>query len=180
MTAIGGTVFTAAQYNTFVRDNLNETMPGRDFSAGSWFITQGPHRIIQLTPDSDQILNATGGVSNLGETTDSTGYSDLDTVGPTVTVETNTRALVIMYCQMTNSTASVGTWMSYEVTGATTSEAQDNRALLLQANASRGQRASAMILHQDLTPGLNTFNCKYRVSSGKGYWHYRRLAVIPM
>ena len=33
MTAVSGSVYTAAQFNTFVRDNLNETAPAKATTA---------------------------------------------------------------------------------------------------------------------------------------------------
>src|SRR5690606_12967068 len=38
MTAVSGSVFTAAQFNQFVRDNLNETAPARATTAGAHFV----------------------------------------------------------------------------------------------------------------------------------------------
>jgi len=70
-------------------------------------------------------------------------------------------------------------WMSYDVSGATTSAADDNRSVQLQSAG--GQHAGAVILHTGLTAGTNTFTAKYRISSaGTATFSVRRLMVIPM
>ena len=69
--------------------------------------------------------------------------------------------------------------MSYAVSGATTSVADDNRSIQLQSTG--GQHAGAAILHTGLTPGTNTFQAKYRISSsGTATFSVRRICVIPM
>ena len=41
MTAVASSVFTAAQFNTFIRDNLNETSPAKATTAGAYFTVSG-------------------------------------------------------------------------------------------------------------------------------------------
>jgi len=171
MTAVANTVFTAAQFNTYVRDNLNQTAPALATAAGQLFVSTAANAIAARTVSADLITTS--------ETTTSTTYANLATTGPTVTVTTSASCIVAIYCNMQNS--SNAAWMSYGITGATTNAEVDNRAIQVAANAA-GQRVGAVFFHSTiLTPGVNTFTAKYRVStSGTGTFSDRRLMVIPM
>jgi hypothetical protein len=170
MTAVSGSVFTAAQFNTYVRDNLNETAPAKATSAGQIFVSTAANAIAARKVAADFISTS--------ETSSSTSYTDLATTGPTVTATTSLSAIVSTYCNMTNATNPI--WMSYALSGATTDAANDNRGI--QVQAAGGQRLGGTFFHSAiLTPGTNTFTAKYRVStSGTGTWSDRRLMVIPM
>lgn len=176
MTAIAGSVFTAAQFNTFVRDNLNECPTAKTTTAGSIFVGTGTNQLAEQIPTRDAVTTGT----LLGESTTSTSYTNLATPGPTVTVATQTQALVCLYAQLANSTSGVATWYSYAVSGATTLAPDDGTAILMQAGAGVGQRVGATILQTGLTPGINTFTAQYKVGSGTGSWNSRRLAVLPL
>ena len=172
MTAVAGSVFTAAQFNINVRDNLNETSPAKATQVSSMFIGAGPNAIVERLPD----------VNNVGttETTTSTSYTDLATVGPTVTADTGTRAMVFIRCAMDNSGANNMTYMSWEVSGASTLPASENQALNI-AGLSAGARVriSSVYLISSLTPGSNTFTAKYKVSAGTGTFLARQIAILP-
>lgn len=178
-TAVDGTIFTAAQFNSFVRDNISETMPARASTPGSLFATDASNRIAERTAQT--LIVATGDHSistGAAEATQETSYGDLPTVGPTVTITTGTQVLVSLYCGMLNSSGAAA-WMSYDVSGATTSPASDNRAIQLQSTG--GQQIGATILHDGLTPGVNVFTAKYRISSnGTGNFNRRTLSVQPL
>ncbi len=47
MPAVAGAIFTAAQYNTFVRDNLNECAPAKASVVGSYFTTSDDNQIAE-------------------------------------------------------------------------------------------------------------------------------------
>lgn len=170
MTAVAGSVFTAAQFNTFVRDNLNETAPAKATTAGSIFVTNTLNQIVERVISSDFV--------GTSETSGSTSYTPLATPGPSVTVNTSANAIVMIYCNFSNSAGNAA-WMSYEVSGATSSVANDNRAI--QLSSTNGQHVGASVFHTLLTPGSNTFTSMYRVSTaGTGSWSSRRIAVIPL
>jgi|SRR5690606_16456346 hypothetical protein len=172
MTAVSGSVFTAAQFNTFVRDNLNETAPAKATTAGAYFVTSTLNEIVERVGSRDSI--ATSG------TTTSDSYTDLSTVGPTVTVETGELALVIWGCRITNDTANASGLVSVEVSGATTNAANDVRALTFDAPEPGSLfQGSHAVFYDDLMPGTNTFTMKYRVGSGTGTFNWRRLIVLP-
>jgi hypothetical protein len=177
MTAVANSTFTAAQFNQYVRDNLNETAPAKATAAGGHFVSTGVNSIAERHTDGTTDLND-------GETT-STTFDDLDSpaaVGPSVTVDTGPSALVIVHCQLSNSGAG-SSRMAYDVSGATTISAADNRGTGIFGSAGVTLIASGVALHFGglaLNPGSNTFTAKYRVSSGTGTFTQRRIAVFPL
>ncbi|MFJ8538192.1 hypothetical protein [Streptomyces sp. NPDC093591] len=170
MTAVASSVFTAAQFNTFLRDNLNETAPAKATTAGSHFAVSGVNEIAERLSESASVL--------ISETTTGTSFTDLATVGPAVTVETGPCALVIIHGSMENTGAG-SSRMAYDVSGATTIAAADNRGIGVFGTAGTGIITSGVAWHDDLTPGANTFTAKYRVASGTGTFLSRRIVVVP-
>lgn len=171
MTAVASSVFTAAQFNTFIRDNFNETAPGKATTAGSHFAVSGINEITERLSKSAAVLTS--------ETTTGTTFTDLTTPGPAVTVDTGPSALVIVHGSMEN-TGTGSSRMGYDVSGATTIAAADNRGVGVFGVAGVGAIHSGVAWHTDLTPGSNTFTAKYRVSAGTGTFLSRRIVVVPM
>lgn len=175
MTAVSGSVYTAAQFNTFVRDNLNETSPAKATTQGGYFVTTAPNEIVERLGERD--TDADSG------TTTSTSFTDLDApadVGPTVTVDTGQLAVVLWGAQMSNDTANLSVRTGVEVSGATTNAAADIRALTYDpGDADAIFQGSHVVFFDDLNPGSNTFTLKYRVSGGTGTFLRRRLIVLP-
>lgn len=169
MTAVANSVFTAAQFNQFVRDNLNETAPAKATTAGGHFAATGVNSIAERL--SVAALVATS------QTTTSTSFTDLATVGPSVTATTGPYALVSTYNSNFNSGAAASL-MSFEVSGASSIAAADNVSIAITGASS--QRASGLFLLTTLTPGSNTFTCKYRVGAGTGTYADRRIIVFPL
>jgi hypothetical protein len=172
MTAVSGSVFTAAQFNQHVRDNLNETAAAKATTAGTYFVGNGVNTLVERSLTSD--------IVETSETTTSTSYTDLTTVGPTVTVTTGAEALIIVTADITNNTAGQSGRMTFEVSGSSTITANDIRALrvTVPAAASGNMRAS-VVTHLDLTGGTNTFTAKYRASGGTASFANRRITVMP-
>jgi len=174
MTAVANTIFSAAQFNQYVRDNLNETAPAKATSAGSYFAVDGVNSIAERTPNLDGILTA--------EETDSSAFTDLDTFGPSVTVDTGPYALVLTHCQVENDGAG-SAYAGVEVTGASSIAPALNRAINVFNSADTRVGAGTAVLYAGgllLTPGSNTFTMKYRVSSGTGTFADRRIIVMPL
>jgi hypothetical protein len=176
MTAVSGSVFTASQFNTFIRDNLSETAPAKATTVGSYFVTSATNQIVERIPSNDLIATS--------QTTSSTSYTDLATVGPTITVTTSTCALIAIYTSIGSDTAGSTAWMSFDVSGATTLAANDNRAISHRPGsvaATTDMRAGALFYLNTLTAGSNVFTAKYRVSGVMtGTYSNRRILVIPM
>lgn len=170
-TAVAGQPFTAVLYNAQIRDNLLATAPALATTISSFFAATGTNAIAERIPLQDNDQGAS--------TTASTSYTSTlaDGLLTTVTVASGTAALVMIYCNLNNSGATNNTWLSYAVSGATTSAADDNRAMLRTLTG--GERFGAMIYHAGLTPGNNTFTLQYRVTAGTGTYSIRRIGVIP-
>jgi hypothetical protein len=134
-------------------------------------------------PISAGVLMETGTVGS-SQTTTSGSYTDLSTSGPSVTLTTGTKALVIVSCQMANSGANSLSYMDYTITGSTSRSASDGTAVILrQTNAASGQNqdlrsSSASIV--SLTAGSNVFTAKYKVSGGTGTFSNREICVVSL
>lgn len=172
MTAVAGSVFTAAQFNTFVRDNLNECPAAKATTPGSIFVTSATNQVAERVPAASRV--------DVSEATTSTSFTDLATLGPAVTATTGSMAWIIVTARGNNGTASQPCLMSFEITGATTAAAADSRSLWLETDGTgEFPRASCGTMLTTLTPGSNTFTAKYRVGGGTGTFHYREIVVIP-
>jgi len=173
MTAVANSVFTAAQFNQFVRDNLNETAPAKATQVSSHFVGNGLNSIVERVMQVDNI--------GTGETTTSTSYTDLATVGPTVTLNTGARAIVLFRAAMDNNSANEACFMGFEVSGASSLAASDTSAINFDglAASSRNRLGSPYVI-TSLTAGSNTFTAKYKVTAGTGTFTTRQLAVFPL
>lgn len=183
-TAVSGSVFTAAQWNTFIRDNFNETMPAKALTAGSIFAVSGTNQIVQRVPSaviSTQQVDFTG--TSFGDPENETGTEAPGAPGPEVTVTTGVQALVGYRVNIRNASTTARCEVSYEISGETSREAAKTRSIGYSvSNSASGLnlRAGWMDLATLLTPGSNTFTLKYNVSSGTGVVTDRRLFVIPL
>lgn len=173
MTAVAGATFTAAQFNQYVRDNLNETAPAKATAASQLFVSTGANAIETRTP-------ATANVQT-NQSSTSTTYTDLTTVGPSITATTGTIALVGFGCSFANNTANSATKCSVAVSGASTVAASDNFGIIMDGiQASNFVRYGMFHAFTGLTAGSNTFTLKYAVGSNTGSWQQREIVVIPL
>jgi hypothetical protein len=176
MTAIAGAVFTAAQFNTFIRDNLMECPASKATTPGSYFTVSATNQVTERIPSAALIATS--------ESTNSATYADLATPGPSVTINTSNCALIAIYSYIAADTAGNTAWMSFDVSGATTLAANDNRALSYRPGsltASSDIRTGALFYLNTLTAGSNTFTAKFRVSGAiNGTYSNRRILVIPL
>jgi hypothetical protein len=110
------------------------------------------------------------------ETTTSTIYTDLPTVGPSVSVQTGPRALVFYDAWVQGNGTEVG-FMSIEVSGASVVLASDSVSLGWPGTTDLS--LSGHFLFTTLTSGLNTFTAKYRSETGgQVVFEFRKLQVI--
>jgi len=98
------------------------------------------------------------------QTTTSTTYADLATVGPTATIEHGTSVEVTIGAQILNSTNTISALMSFAISGANTRAATDDVAVGISNNTLIW--GSRTVLLTGLTPGVSTFTAKYRVNGG--------------
>lgn len=150
-------------------------------------VTTGKINAAAVTADklSTGAAQASVGTS---QTTTSTTYADLSTVGPavTVTVGANGILLVTISSFMSNSNANAFCEMSFELSGANTLSADDSRAVRFQMFAANTNgQYSYTILLTGLTPGSTTATAKYSVQTGgsgagTGTFSNRRISVVPL
>lgn len=175
MTFVSNTVLTAAQMNTYVRDNMNCTPPALATTPGYHFVSTGPNSVAERAIEIATV-NAT-------EQTTETDFTDLATVGPSITCVTGTRAMYFVTASTWNSTSERATWMAVGVTGASEIDPSKDNALVvdgLTQDQLNTMRATAVYVESGLTPGTNTFTCKYLVSTGTGNWKNRQLVVMAL
>lgn len=166
-------VLTAADMNTYVSDNMEETAPGIATSSGSIICGAGTNQIAQRIPDTVYVSTS--------QTTTSTSYTDLATAGPAVTVTCGSRAIVMAQAFTSNSTQGNRSFLSVAVSGSSSVAAADDWAAIYESgNANDGSSVSTTYLFEGLTAGSNTFTMKYRANGGTGAWSLRRLTVIPL
>lgn len=173
MTAVAGTAFTAAQFNTYIRDNLNTTAPAVASAAGNIIVTTGLNAVTERVPTVDFIATS--------QTSTSGSYGDLTTVGPTVTVTTGVKALATIGCQISNSSVGQGGRMAADISGANTQAAADaNSCLAESGNASDAYKLVWTTIHDPLNAGSTTWRGKYRlVGTGTATFSDRLVAVVP-
>lgn len=115
------------------------------------------------------------------ETTTSTTYVDLATVGPSVTVDTGDRTSVLLiFGQLTqNNTANSGGRSTVVVSGATTITAADNWFAGLISATANAHGVPCCVYSVAVNAGSNTFKMQYRANtSGTATFLNRSLAVM--
>lgn len=118
------------------------------------------------------------------QSTSTTTYTDLGTVGPsvTVTIGSSGLALVNIYSQMTYSSGSgPKAYTSFVVSGANTQAASDAFATEAHFQSSVTDfAAGAPFVLTGLNPGSTTFKLQYRVNTGTCNFISRRISVVPL
>lgn len=174
MTAVANTAFTAADFNKFVRDNLLCTAPALATTPGSYFCVDSPGSISERQVNSQIVLTS--------QSTSSLPWTDLATVGPTVTVQTNTVALCFYTASAANATLNEQAGVNIQITGASNISPLDTPAYWQNAKPTgQGEQSMGVFLYENLTPGSNTFTMKYRAwTAGIATFSKRQIAVLPL
>ncbi len=163
-------ILTASELNTHLRDNLNETAPAKATTAGRHFVVTADNTIAERAISnsiSSGSINVTG-----------TSYGN---TGPSVTVTTGTRALVLFGCHLKHNTDNAAVRCSVSVSGATTIAASDDWNILLDGQlAGNPIMTSVYHMFKTLNAGSNTFNMQYRVASGNADFERREIVVIAL
>ncbi len=134
------------------------------------------------TPASAAPASATATVAT-SQTTTSDSFTDLATSGPSVTLTTGTKALVIVSCLSKNDTSIRFAYMDFAISGATTRNAATTTALgLEQASGISDQLLGASRANLvTVTAGSNTFTAKYaRSGAGTATFSNRSIIVIDL
>jgi len=169
MTAVAGATFSAAQFNQYVRDNLNETGPAKVTAANQVLVSTAANALTARSPDRTSVTAS--------QSTAVTTYTDLTTVGPAVTQTTGTKAIVWCSALISNSGAN-SSRMSVAVSGASSVAADDQWAAINVGTSAN--RFGSGHLFSGLTSGSNIFTAKYNASAGTATFANRELVVFPL
>lgn len=170
MTAVAGSVFTAAQFNAHIRDNLNECPAAKATTPGGYFAVSDTNQVAQREP-ADAIVETS-------EATTSTSYTDLTTAGPSVTVTSGPKLIIHTTADLVCNTAGQTARATFNVSGATTITENDVRALKNTSTTNLRATVTTVIA---VTPGVNTVKMVYRTSgTSTATFANRRLIVLPL
>ncbi len=125
-------------------------------------------------------VNATPALIATAETTTSTSYTDLTTVGPSVTatIPNSGNALVILTVGSSNTNNGAECAMGFAAAGAAVDDA---RAVINPSrNANEVLQYSGVFFVSGLTTGSNTFTAKYRTEANTCTFRNRSIVVIPL
>lgn len=172
LTAVANTTLPAATWNSSVRDNLNATAVALASAEGQYPVATGVNALAMR-------IAQTSAVATL-QSTSSTAYADLTTVGPQVTVNTGSRAACWFTAGVSNSSTNSASIVSVAVSGASNVAASDAwRTVLDGVTAGNTSRYAGFHMFTGLVAGSNVFTMKYKVGSGTGSFDTRELIVIP-
>jgi hypothetical protein len=172
-TWVANQVLTAAELNEQLRDNMAACMPSLAREDGEMFFTEHEGKIAAR--------KVTSSIVNKPESTASTSYTNLATVGPTVTMETGPAAWVFFRAFLDNDSDNAQSCMSFEVTGASSITASDSFAIIIDGIDTGNAVMLGTAALVDLTPGVNTFTAKYRAGGAGTMTANRRfLTVLPL
>lgn len=167
VTFVANSALTAAQLNTFLRDNLNETEVAKATTAGSLFISTTDNAIAEG--------KVSGASVSTSQTTGSTSFTNLTTAGPSVTVTTRQYAIVIFSLLLRNDGTDFAS-ANFYVSGATNLTHDPLSELTVWG--ANSHRTTSIAWMTTLVPGSNTFTLQYKVSAGTGTFSNRRLLVM--
>lgn len=124
---------------------------------------------------------------SLNEFTSSDTFTDLDTIGPTVTavIGPSGKALIAVSAAFLSDDLAFSAIMSYTVSGATTRTATTIGTVAALSNLDAGSGLSDLgsttgtFLDENITPGINVFTAKYRARFPGGTVGFgRRLITV--
>lgn len=198
-TWVTGETVTAALLNAHVRDNFRETSPFTVTTAGdlsyadaansmnSRLAIGAAHGLLVSTGSAPVWRIPATDVDTSSKTDTNTSYSTLGAVHTwwfaseiEVTVTTGTLALVLFKARLSNGTANAITYLSYQVSGATTTAASDTHSISYRTAATSSWVEAAGFDMATLTAGSNTFTLAGKVSSGSGTIAQPEIAVLPL
>jgi hypothetical protein len=124
-------------------------------------------------------LNADGSNILTDENTQSSSYTDLPTLGPSVSLITNDAVIVWWYCTIYRPYAGYTAYTAPAISGATTVAASDTTAGLASGPLVGGYRRPCFGQHRfkGLTAGTNVITLKYRGDGMYFQWLNRYVIV---
>ncbi len=188
---------TAANMNTFIRLNLEETCPDTATTAGDIIFADAANSMGSRVGigAANSHLVSTGSAPvwrSVATDTDTgsgisvvTGYTTLAdaitwnfSAEVEVTVTTGTRALVLFKAELSNSSAGARTIMSYSVSSATTIAASNNRSIKFESGGADNESEFGGFDLVTVTAGSNVFTLEGRVTAGTGTIQRPEIVVI--
>lgn len=161
----------SSTWNASVRDDLFQTEAFVDNAPGAHYIAAGANVIMIEGIQSSRVATL--------ETTTSTAYVDLSTVGPTVTVALHSSAIVIASAELSNSSTNSASKVSVAMSGSSTIAASDDWSCITDGMNAFMQSRRGVAHRFTGISGACTFTMKYAASSGVGSFLNRELIVIP-
>jgi hypothetical protein len=168
----GSTVLTSSIWNSSVRDNLLETGAAKVSGARQTISGAGSNQVA-----ARQVAQASVATS---QNTSSTSYTDLATPGPSVTVTTGTRCLIILSATMATNAANAYANATWTVSGATSTTSGWAIISYRSAVANDQIRMSGIDYPGSINAGTNTFKMVYSASGGTATFVYRNIIVWPI
>lgn len=173
LTAVSNAALTAAQWNASVRDNLNETAPGKATAAGQIFVATGLNAVAARVSVQDAYNG--GGT----DATNSASYIPL-TGGSAISMATGTKAIIHSYGVWSMDTAGSRCYISHAVSGATTVAASDLWAIVNDCQSvNRVSTSGITVAWTTLTSGTNVFTQNFKTGSNIVTVPIRRMVGIP-
>jgi hypothetical protein len=108
----------------------------------------------------------------------SQSYTDLATVGPSVTLTTGTRVLVIIAAHANTGGSNNNAIISFATSGATSISANDDWACVFPESGSNENMRLSMATRQSVTAGSNTFTMKYRSKNNTQVTYKQREIIV--
>jgi hypothetical protein len=125
------------------------------------------------------VSSATIGTS---QTTSTTSFTDLSTVGPSVTVNVSSNGILLIDLLARHGAASSAALMSFELSGANILSASDDRSIAT-FNSGDEQQCGGRFYLSGLNAGSTTITAKYRrgaSGSGSASFARRTITVTPI
>jgi len=151
---------------TKLSNGSNYLLAGTDIT-----LATGSNGAVTITSTAPAVVSSVISASYIvtSQATTSTSFTDLATVGPTVTLTTGTSVVCHAYARVVPGSAAGSPVISVAVSGATTIAASDSigangggSTYVSTPNAGYSYNMGASFVFTGLTPGSNTFTLKYR------------------
>lgn len=197
-TYVTGEVLTAAIFNTDLRDNMKETAAATAQSAGDLVYADAANSMgsrlgigvantvlvsdgsgpVWRSPKFDRRTDSTTGTNTAYQSLGGAAwFNDSDQVE--VEMVTGTRALVLFTSFLSNANAGQSTYVSFDVSNATTSAGGDARSIRYESGAANDSIRLSGASYVTLTAGTNKFQLIGKVSGGTGTIAQADIFVLP-